>query len=212
LTDDNRLDRNKDGNCLSITHPNEKMLQSKIEKSGYKFAFLIFDINKVLFGDYWSLPPKFYYTNSASKEIRDNIRIDELGGSYSSVEAFRFMFKDEFIVSLSYGTRPERRKGDTPPNRTTDVQAEVVIRAIIPPDYIKKIIFYECAKNDVNDFCEQLAEKEIWSIKSKVYLCEDQNSEIDINAKLEKIKKKIEADKMKSSDPVSALNNHFKDR
>jgi hypothetical protein len=187
-TDDERRDDNLDGNCLSITYLNEKMLWSKIRDCGYKFAFLVFDIKEALFGDYLSSLPKFFYTNSASNEIRRDMRINELNGSYSSVEAFKFMFKDEFDVRLSTYTRQEKRNERTPLNHTTDIQAEVVICDTIPPHYIKEIIFYNCDENDINSFCEELARNGIWHIEQKVYF---RKSIIDTNAKLEQIRQEI---------------------
>jgi hypothetical protein len=186
-TDDERRDDNLDGNCLSITRPNGKMLQSKINH-GYKLALLVFDIKEALFGDYLSSLPKFFYTNSASNEIRYGRRIietDELGGSYSNIEAFRFMFKDEFNVTVSYEVKTKRRYSGMPLKYTTDIQAEVVICDIIPPHYIKEIIFYNCDENDINSFCEELARNGIWRVEQEVYFGK---SIIDINAKLEQIK------------------------
>ncbi|MDR2100299.1 MAG: hypothetical protein LBP40_05705 [Campylobacteraceae bacterium] len=138
-TDESRWDNNRDGICLSVTIPNIDMLSSKMRDYNYEFTLLLFDANELLFDDYFSLP-LFYYTNGASNEIRYCRRIDEIDGSYSSVEAFKFMFKEKFDVFLSSYTRVEQRTINHAKNDTTDIQAEVVIKETIPSKYIKETI------------------------------------------------------------------------
>jgi hypothetical protein len=136
-TDESRWDNHK-GICLSITTPNTEMLQKKIQ-CGYKFTLLLFNANELLLDGSFILP-HFYYTNSASEEIRHNKRFNEIDGSYSSVEAFKFMFKERLDVQLSFRKRIKQRTINHAKNDTTDIQAEVVIKKTIPPKYIKKII------------------------------------------------------------------------
>jgi hypothetical protein len=217
-SDEQRIDHNRDGICLSITTPNTKMLSAKMRNKSYEFVLLLFNASELLLNDDFTRLPKFYYTNCASTEILGNRRINEIE-SYSSVGAFKFMFKEKFDVQLSYDGDPNRERTNHSKNETTDIQAEVVICETIPPSYIKDIVFLDYKgqsdESDMDIFCQGLIEKNIFNIKPMVYFYSKQNGviNIDVNAKLAQMKRDVEISQ--SSTPnglTSKLAQHFKDR
>lgn len=123
-TDDLRLDSNMDALSLSISFPNYLMFYKKRKTMGNtKFVVLEIDIKALN-----ELNPKqiaFYAQNAARK---DSITTDF--SEHCSLEQLKTMFAET-----------ELRSSDLPREYTTDPQAEVMIKGIIPSKYISEFVF-----------------------------------------------------------------------
>ena len=131
-SDDIRLDGKLDYICNSISFPNYKMFFSK-RKQNQNIQWAVLSIDSEILID--KFDTEFYRKNAASS--------DSLKYKYDpcSNDALEFMFMDY-----------ENRDPYIPENYTTDPQAEVLVKDIIHPSYIKCI-----DTNGFNDAAHSLA-------------------------------------------------------
>lgn len=125
VNDASRFDERRDCSCLSISFPNYKMFWPlRKDSPGVEWPLLVIH-PKVL----WAMDCMFCRTNAASNSIST-----VADGQLQTLEAFRSMFAES----------------DLPPKRAdeflkvcdpTDVQAEVLVRGVIPPAAIYAVVF-----------------------------------------------------------------------
>lgn len=125
-TDNMRLDRREDAASFSISFPNYRMFYRKrqFEMPGTAFAVILIDINVLQ-----AIHPSHvaYFWDNAANRVFSDRDFEE----FTTIEAVQDMFADTPTHS-----RVEDR---LPSNFTTYPQAEVMIKDIVPPDYITVI-------------------------------------------------------------------------
>jgi hypothetical protein len=122
-TDDRRLDQRLDFISLSIANLNRKMLASKgMDKRKRSYAVCILDSSVM-----WEIDCLFFSENAAHHRNRE--AADE---EFSSYEAFTYMLDRGLTRLREFGSRDLRAV-------PFDEQAEVMVRASIPVQYIKRI-------------------------------------------------------------------------
>lgn len=127
FNDDLRLDKKSDYSCFSVEFPNIEMLRSlKYRTDNTSWAILVFD-SRILY-DYDCL---FYYTNSASNEVRLKDTTEFEGAS---------------ALEKLFTWRHEERHYYLYDNDPTDVQSEVMIKDDVSIDYLRF-----CTINDEAD-------------------------------------------------------------
>ena len=120
-----RLEGQPSAICLSIGHPNDKMFASYRWKNPEQgWAVLVID-RSVL----WALDTAFCTLNAADHRIRQ-LPLDDL----KTLDAF-----DSLFMPLSH--LPSREESRLLPCDPTDVQAEVLVFDILPPELIKGVVF-----------------------------------------------------------------------
>ncbi len=126
ITDYNRFDEELNGISISITRPNEYMLNYKIRKGLIENPYII-DIRPELLLD---PDMKFLFCESNAA------RKDKHKGSF--YKDFLRMFQDDEPVrnSKGYITSAERKYLYLDDNLTTDIQAEILVECKIPMKYI----------------------------------------------------------------------------
>lgn len=117
FADNQRVDGVKDANCLSISFPNYRMLYGKSRNQQDRWVVLNLSIEILL--QYVAL---FSESNAACSGRK-------LGTGVKGIEA---LFKDEAL----------RHQLRIPDNFTTNPEAEVLQRSVIPPAWIKEVYFY----------------------------------------------------------------------
>lgn len=129
ITDNLRLDNMKEGICLSITFPNDKMfyLKRRDAKKEIKWGVVMIDANVMA-----NLSCRFFPTNAALKDFRS------FNDSYfEGTAALNRMFCSELETSKQKIIRePYLLDKDT-----TCVQAEVMVFQHIPVEYIRGCVF-----------------------------------------------------------------------
>lgn len=120
--DDHRFDEREDRTCLSITSPNYKMFYPMRLNYPADDWTVIRLSPKIL----WELDCLFTETNAATRYIRDTPD-NELRGAAALEKLFA---GDELRQQLQLNSYD-----------TTDVQAEVMVSGIIPPNYIIDLNF-----------------------------------------------------------------------
>ena len=127
-TDDRRYRHG--GICLSIGHPNYRMMNSK----GGDFAIIEIDANILWKGSWYAFP-----TNSSGKEIKHALSQDV--DQFRIVRALRNLFSDAY--TLGGRTYTSRVELGIMPYQTTDPQAEVVTFSSIEPIWFERCIFID---------------------------------------------------------------------
>jgi hypothetical protein len=128
FNDNLRLDGKMDYSCFSIEFPNVEMLRAlRYRTNEASWAILVFS-SEILY-DYDCL---FYYTNSASNEVRHKDTIEFEGAS---------------ALDKLFTWRHEERHHYLCDNDPTDVQSEVMVKDDVSIDYLRF-----CAINDESDF------------------------------------------------------------
>ena len=125
INDQGRYDNRTDRNCLILGFPNYKMffkLRQSVENSEWPILFLHPSI-------LWRFDCLYCHTNAAATCISCQPE-EEL----ATLEAFAKLFEE------SPGS-PTRAAESLRPCDPTDVQAEVLVKGIIPPEYIFAIAF-----------------------------------------------------------------------
>lgn len=123
INDEWRFDNHSDGNCLSISFPNYKMLYKYSYKNRQDWAIIL--INKAVL---WEYDCAFFKTNAACKE-QSSIPI----GRLKEEPAFELMFEDT--------NESIRGRLGIPENYPTNPQAEVIAFGTIAPSAISSINF-----------------------------------------------------------------------
>ena len=133
-TDDMRLDRHEDASSISISYPNYVMLYRKRKETQMNgFAILFIDINALTEIKYDNIA---YYQSNAAETI--NMYSDFK--KHVGIDALKSMFAD-----CVYSKDMEVRRADQQLSLeyTTHPQAEILIKQIIPPKYIRKIVLFD---------------------------------------------------------------------
>jgi hypothetical protein len=129
FTDEFRLENMKEGICLSITFPNDKMfyIKRRDAKKGIQWGVVLIDANIIA-----NLSCRFFPTNAALKDFRI---FNET--YFEGAAALNRMFCNELETSKQKIMRePYLLDKDT-----TCVQAEVMVLQHIPVEYIRGCIF-----------------------------------------------------------------------
>ena len=131
-SDDQRLDGNTDYSCFSLSYPNYRMLYKKNkvgEKAYHQYVILLIDpsVLAVL-----PIEKVMYFQNNAASTLSKKNQ-DRYG-----INALKLLFADE--VTSNEGIIIKRSEQNISDEYTTDPQAEIQISAIIPAQYIKKIV------------------------------------------------------------------------
>lgn len=117
FTDKFRLDKKPSRISLSVSYPNWQMFYNKRKNNNAEGWVLLILNPKIL----WELDCWFMPKNAAS------------GGLYKGIGSSSF---DKFSEMFEGANRPT----SYPSNWTTDVQAEVMVKDKIPPEYITSIV------------------------------------------------------------------------
>ena len=130
VIDSERLDRMTDCNCLSVTFPNNFMLYSKSNLH----SFVILRISPEIIRDKGFNDVYFMPSNAARHEF--------LGkhADFRGLTAAKKMFYNR-AVERNGGVVYFRNVLGIPENYSTDPQAEILVRGVIPPEYITGIVF-----------------------------------------------------------------------
>lgn len=132
INDALRLDRCRDASSVSIGFPNEKMF-FKYRQKNTSADWVVLVLHPALL---WTKSCVFCCHNAASNDIRFQSLEQR-----STPEAFRGLFQDE-VGTIS------RRGQILKPYDPTDVQAEVLVRGIIEPQFILGAVFNSPAVRD----------------------------------------------------------------
>lgn len=116
FSDNQRLDKREEVNCLSVSFPNYKMFfkKSRPPDNQDNWAVILFDLNVIR-----KHICEFTANNLASANTK----------SIEGIEGIKKMFFDSQL----------RERLSLPPYYPTDPQAEVLEYSVIPPDWIKEI-------------------------------------------------------------------------
>ena len=140
-TDEHRLDGHKDCSSLSVSFPNYSMLfRKRLIKGMDNFAILLIDCNALLNIDEDDVA--YFQTNAA--ETRNQ---SAMLGDHTGICALESMFDENIICKEGIIKRIEQ---NVTSEFTTHPQAEILVRNIIPTQYIKNIVISNVSvKNDV---------------------------------------------------------------
>lgn len=123
--DEYRYDKCRDYNSMSIEFPNYKMFfRLRKEDERAEWVVLLFDIEIIK-----NFECLFCYSNAGSKEMYSLSKQIRKGK-----KAFEGMFDDR-------DNYPKRCVTKIPERYPTNPQAEVLVKGIIPPKYIRGVIF-----------------------------------------------------------------------
>ena len=129
VLDEQRLDGECDGSCFTLSFPNYKMF--------YKYRTTSQDKTFVILGvkiDYVQALRKeqiaFYPANAAMTGLRDTFE------THQGIESLKKMFSDH---PLGCKDNYHRSESNLPDCYTTNPQAEVIIKATVPPEYIWRV-------------------------------------------------------------------------
>lgn len=125
-TDEWRNDGQLDAVSLSIHDINRSMFSSKLKNSSCDWVILEIDASVL-----WTHPCWFCWVNASSSEIVNHKGF--IGGPW----AFNEMFEDRTVGVLD--KRSSREVFNTPTNMPTMNDAEVQVRASIPPELIRDV-------------------------------------------------------------------------
>lgn len=129
-TDANRYDAHLDCSSFSITFPNYLMMYHKSKH----FDLAVLLIDPMALEELGEENIAFYQGNAANK-----YNSSSSFSAHCGVKALDKMFEAQ--VTDSKGIIIQRAKQCLPITQPTDPQAEVMIRGVVNPKYIKKIIF-----------------------------------------------------------------------
>ena len=127
VSDDMRLDGNEEYGCFSLTYPNYLMLYQKRKKSPGQYIILMIDIEAL--SEIKKEDILFFSGNAARSDLRE-----KGGHGTTAIEA---MFKDEILSKDGILIRREEQRLES--QYTTDPQAEVQVKSVIPANYIRTI-------------------------------------------------------------------------
>ena len=150
FNDSIRYDNNLDCGCYSISFPNYRMLfPMRMRNKSTTYAILLISIDCLK--DFSIDDMLFYRTNAASLR---SVNVNNTG-----LEAVDAMFED----NLDH----VREEYNLPDYYTTDPQAEVQLRGIVKPEYIKEIYFdpdkIETQDKACKDLFYKRMDSEYWS-------------------------------------------------
>lgn len=124
-TDDLRLDEHEDATSFSVSFPNYRMFYSKRnEHPELTFIVLVIDIDVLLGIERKNVA---YYSHNAASSSERN------------VEYFSKTLIDSIVDMFSDNKDKVREKYDLPTCFTTDPQAEIQIKDIVPSEFIREI-------------------------------------------------------------------------
>ena len=129
-TDENRFDYERDYISTSITNPNEYMLNKAVEERRISNPVLLFLDPSLMYDP--EIESIFYVTNAATRKMQNR--------SGKDYESFIDMFCDNLLIELFDDARIHSRRYKQA-NETTDIQAEVLIKDMIPVRFIKKLYY-----------------------------------------------------------------------
>lgn len=123
--DGRRLDGHRFASCLSIAHPNDRMFAKyRWEKGAQDWVVLVLNPSIL-----WTMNPAFFKHNAADHRVRNRSFADRTTDA---------SFSDMFLPVLDLPSREEGRLMEFDP---TDVQAEVLVSSVIPPDAVDGVVF-----------------------------------------------------------------------
>lgn len=123
--DPHRLDGRRNFNCLSIGFPNSDMFYKfRMQSPGVDWPIILFHRDIM-----WSMNALFCWRNAASQDISSRDQ-----DSLRSLVALQELYEER----KGFPTRGEQFLIDYDP---TNVQAEVMVEGVIPPEKIRGIIF-----------------------------------------------------------------------
>lgn len=127
VSDDMRLDGNEEYGCFSLTYPNYLMLYQKRKKSPGQYIILMIDIE--VLSEIKEEDILFFPGNAARSDLRGKD-----GHEKTAIEA---MFENKILSGDGISIRREEQRLES--QYTTDPQAEVQVKSIIPAKYIRTI-------------------------------------------------------------------------
>ena len=127
VSDDMRLDGNEEYVCFSLTYPNCLMLYQKRKKSPGQYIILMIDIEALSAIKEEDI--LFFPGNAARSDLR--------GKGDHGKTAIEAMFKDKILSRDGILIRREEQRLES--QYTTDPQAEVQVKSVIPAKYIRTI-------------------------------------------------------------------------
>lgn len=127
VSDDMRLDGNEEYVCFSLTYPNYLMLYQKRKKSPGQYIILMIDIEALSAIKEEDI--LFFPGNAARSDLR--------GKGDHGKTAIEAMFKDKILSRDGILIRREEQRLES--QYTTDPQAEVQVKSVIPAKYIRTI-------------------------------------------------------------------------
>lgn len=126
--DNQRLDRRTDSISLSVTFPNYLNFFTFYNREKEDWCFILLDPQKVI-----SLDCAFFWTNAANRMCR-NLLWEKQNGRLAFEKMFDNNGRNPFLPACF----------------TTDPQAEIMVKDLIPADYIDKIVFGPLSQNKID--------------------------------------------------------------
>lgn len=127
VSDGMRLDGNEEYGCFSLTYPNYLMLYQKRKKSPDQYIILMIAIEAL--SEIKEEDILFFPGNAARSDLRGKD-----GHEKTAIEA---MFENKILSGDGISIRREEQRLES--QYTTDPQAEVQVKSIIPAKYIRTI-------------------------------------------------------------------------
>lgn len=137
VSDNYRWDKRTDCVCFSVSRVNSYLLSAYMTRNNYKYCTITISV-EMLF-NYFS-DQYYYYHNAATSSFR------EIGHYLNDLKYFNKMFYKHVGYVTSSGPKEIYRSSSMHSSYTTSSQAEILIKNLISPKYIKKITF-----NNVDD-------------------------------------------------------------
>ncbi len=151
-TDDNRLDHMPDCSCISISFPNYRMFYKKRQTMNKDFAVILIDPYCL---DLFPEKDLFFLPHNAASVLYRNSPY-----KYTGQKALSNMFCDSIMID---DKQIFRKDLPIPKNFTTSPQAELLIRGIIPPSYIREIhVVNHAILNNVKAISSNSLAKVLW--------------------------------------------------
>ncbi len=123
FTDEMRMDKKKNGICLSVSKKNDLFLRKCIKKfPNERWIEFAIDPEIILYKECW-----FYYRNAASTEFSSDKK-------NTTPEYFEGMFSNEVRYTSKYGPRVFTRKGKES-FETSEPQAEIIVDGDIGKEF-----------------------------------------------------------------------------
>lgn len=137
VSDNDRWDKRTDCVCFSVSRINTFLLNAYKTRNNHKYCVITISV-EMLFNYFYD--QYYYYHNAATSSLRS------IGLFLNNVQDFNKMFYKDISYATTVREVSITRHSNLNPEYTTSVQAEILIKNLISPKYIKKITF-----NNVDD-------------------------------------------------------------